>query len=887
VERPRRPRGRHRAAARGRRRAEGGQRPPRHRDEPGPGGVPAPAERHDARPLATRPGWAATASCSRRALLTDPVRPALPQRLRAGAEGPQVAAHLGLADPGPPRGAPHQGRRDHHRPPGFGPGLGRRAWRWRSAVSAGCSTPRPSPARASSTTTCTCSPPTATCMEGVSAEASSLAGHQQLGNLTVVYDANQISIEDDTDISFSEDVAMRYEAYGWQVIDIDWRRCRTRPVAPTTPRTSTRCSPRSTRAEARAQAHPRRLHTIIAWPAPTQAEHGKSHGSALGADEIAATKEVLGFDPAKSFEVDETVLAHAREVKKRGKAAHAGRGTRPSPPGHGPPRARRPPRPARRGRAARGRREVPARLRGRRKGSRRARHPARSSAPSPRLPELWGGSADLAESNNTTMKGRALLHPRRARQTHEWKGGPYGRTLHFGIREHAMGMILNGIALQGLTRPYGGTFLCSPTTCGPRFASPRSSSSPSPSSGRTTRSASARTAPPTSRSSTSRLAAGHPGPGRGAPRRRQRDRPGMGRDPAPRRPLPASRSPARTCQSFDRTEHAKATGRRQGRLRAHRRGIRRPGRDPRRHRLRGAARRGRARLLLEKAEGATPRRLDAVPRVVRGAGSTAYREKVLPPAVRHRTRQCRGGGRHRGGATWSATPDGPSASSTSAPPPTTRPSSASSGSPPRPWSRRQSSQPRKAGQVPRDWHRGPARTPRPRRMSTTQEVSRPAPPCTAAGVSIWLDDLSRSASTSGNLQSSSTDATSSGVTTNPSIFQAAIVQGARLRRAGRASSRPPGDRRRGDLRDHDDQDVRDACDIFRRSTTPPAARRPRVDRGRPPASRTTPSGTIGRGQGAVGRGRPPERAHQDPRDHRGPAGHHRDPRRRASRSTSR
>ena len=160
-------------------------------------------------------------------------------------------------------------------------------------------------------------------MEGVASEASSLAGHQELGNLTVVYDANQISIEDDTDISFSEDVAKRYEAYGWEVVDIDWRRSDDPAgTADYTEDVDTLFAALEKSKTSRTKPTLVRLHTVIAWPAPSARGTGKSHGSALGDDEVAATKELLGFDPKKTFEVDKAVLAHTREVKKRGKAAH-------------------------------------------------------------------------------------------------------------------------------------------------------------------------------------------------------------------------------------------------------------------------------------------------------------------------------------------------------------------------------------------------------------------------------------------------------------------------------------------------------------------------------------------------------------------------------------
>lgn len=294
-------------------------------------------------------------------------------------------------------------------------------------------------------------------MEGVSSEASSLAGHQELGNLTVIYDANQISIEDDTDISFSEDVGMRYRAYGWDVVDVDWRgdgdggSYVENVDALYTALEKSKRSKRPTLVV---------LHTIIAWPAPTKQDTGKSHGSALGEEEVAATKEILGFDPKKTFQVERDVLNHARKVKARGKAAH-----REWDKAYAAWRKANPERAELLDRLLTG--EPPEGLEAAlptfpadmEKGiATRAASGKVLTAIADVMPELWGGSADLAESNNTTMEGQPSFIPK-SKQTREWKGNPYGRTLHFGIREHAMGMILNGIALEGLTRPYGGTFL--------------------------------------------------------------------------------------------------------------------------------------------------------------------------------------------------------------------------------------------------------------------------------------------------------------------------------------------------------------------------------------------------------------------------------------------
>jgi transketolase len=295
-------------------------------------------------------------------------------------------------------------------------------------------------------------------MEGVASEASSLAGHQELANLTVIYDANQISIEDDTDISFSEDVGKRYGAYGWQVIEVDWRR--TGDGAAYVEDVDALLAACEKAKASRNRPTLIVLHTIIAWPAPNKQNTGKAHGSALGEPEVAATKELLGFDPGKTFQVDRAVLTHARKVKARGREAHRAWDK--------PYKAWRRANPDRAellDRLVSGKvpdgldRSLPTFPADMEKGmATRAASGKVLGALAEVMPELWGGSADLAESNNTTMEGVPSFIPSR-KQTREWRGGPYGRTLHFGIREHAMGMILNGIALEGLTRPYGGTFL--------------------------------------------------------------------------------------------------------------------------------------------------------------------------------------------------------------------------------------------------------------------------------------------------------------------------------------------------------------------------------------------------------------------------------------------
>jgi transketolase len=290
--------------------------------------------------------------------------------------------------------------------------------------------------------------------EGISHEASSLAGHQDLGNLILVYDDNSISIEDDTAIAKSEDVAARYEAYGWHVQRVNWRHVEgyREDIEPL--RDALLLARENT-----VQPSLIVLRTIIGWPAPNKQNTGEAHGSALGAEEVAATKRILGFDPDVSFPAEEDVVAHARGVADRGKRARAEwEASFAAWAAANPERA-----------------ELLARLSARRlpdgwtgalpefppdaKGmaTRKASGEV-LTALAPVLPELWGGSADLAGSNNTTMKGEPSFIPP-GHQTHMFPGGWYGRTLHFGIREHAMGAICNGIAVDGLTRPYGGTFL--------------------------------------------------------------------------------------------------------------------------------------------------------------------------------------------------------------------------------------------------------------------------------------------------------------------------------------------------------------------------------------------------------------------------------------------
>ncbi len=292
--------------------------------------------------------------------------------------------------------------------------------------------------------------------EGISSEASSIAGTQQLGNLTLIYDENKISIEDHTDIALSEDVAKRYEAYGWHVQVVDWVGSGDGYHEDV---------PALHAALQKAEAVTDQpslilLRTIIAWPAPNAQNTGKAHGSALGEDEVAATKELMGFDPSLTFEVDPAVLAHTRQAVERGKAAQAAWQDRydawtkkPSADPELFDRLQTRTLPA--GWDA----DIPTFDADPKGVATRKASGAVLNAIAGRVPELWGGSADLAESNNSTIAGATSFAPK-VRSTDMWKTDPYaGRVLHFGIREHAMGAILNGIAVHGGTRVFGATFL--------------------------------------------------------------------------------------------------------------------------------------------------------------------------------------------------------------------------------------------------------------------------------------------------------------------------------------------------------------------------------------------------------------------------------------------
>ncbi|MCD2442244.1 transketolase [Agromyces sp. SYSU K20354] len=289
--------------------------------------------------------------------------------------------------------------------------------------------------------------------EGVTSEASSLAGHQQLGNLVLIYDSNQISIEDDTNIAFTEDVAKRYEAYGWHVQTVDWKKTGeyVEDVA------ELHAAIEAAKGES-SKPSIIILKTIIGWPSPGKQNTGKIHGSALGAAELAATKEVLGFDPEQNFVIADDVIAHTRLAGERGAAAHAEWQS-----AFDAWAAANPERKALLDRLEAG--ELPDDIEsalpvfeGGTELSTRAASGKVINALAGVLPELWGGSADLAESNLTTINGAPSFIPTEW-STHEFAGNPYGRVLHFGIREHAMGAIVNGIVLHGPTRAFGGTFL--------------------------------------------------------------------------------------------------------------------------------------------------------------------------------------------------------------------------------------------------------------------------------------------------------------------------------------------------------------------------------------------------------------------------------------------
>jgi transketolase len=284
--------------------------------------------------------------------------------------------------------------------------------------------------------------------EGVSAEASSLAGTQSLGSLNVIYDDNRISIEGDTHNAFTEDVSARYVAYGWQVIDVAAQANGDVDLV------ALDAAMDAAKAELNRPTLIR-MKSVIAWPAPKAQGTAASHGSALGADEIKATKQVLGLNPEENFAMPADVLAHARDVKERSatirmtweKSFESWKANQPE-------KAALLMRLKTKALPSNWDQKIPVFVPGKDLATRAASGEV-INAIAEQLPEFWGGSADLAGSNNTSIKGAQSFLPTTSSIDN---ANPYGRIIHFGIREHAMGAILNGITLHGLTRSFGGTF---------------------------------------------------------------------------------------------------------------------------------------------------------------------------------------------------------------------------------------------------------------------------------------------------------------------------------------------------------------------------------------------------------------------------------------------
>jgi transketolase len=290
--------------------------------------------------------------------------------------------------------------------------------------------------------------------EGVTSEAASLAGHQELGNLVVIYDSNQISIEDDTNIAFTEDLTARYESYGWHTQTVDWKKTGNYEEDLVELYDAIQKAKAVTNKPSLIT-----LRTIIGWPSPKKQNTGKIHGSALGAEELAGLKTALGFNPELTFEVTDEVIGHTRSnAAKRAEVARSEWQAKFDAWATANPEHK-----ALFDRVESG--SVPAELASALPNfesgteiSTRSASGKVINAIAKVMPELWGGSADLAESNNTTIEGAKSFVPAKW-STHEWTGDQYGRVLHFGIREHAMAAILNGIVLHGKTRAFGGTFL--------------------------------------------------------------------------------------------------------------------------------------------------------------------------------------------------------------------------------------------------------------------------------------------------------------------------------------------------------------------------------------------------------------------------------------------
>ena len=285
--------------------------------------------------------------------------------------------------------------------------------------------------------------------EGVSAESSSLAGTQQLGNLKMIYDDNRISIEGDTHVAFTEDVSARYKSYGWEVLevnaltngDVDRQNLELAMIKAVEQKTKPVLI---------------RLKTVIAWPAPKAQGTSKSHGSALGEEEVAATKSALGLDPSQSFYAPSEVITHARKIKERGSNAFkAWEKNFQIWQDKNPDKAKLLDRLLTKKLPEKWEDDLPI-FSSDKEIATRAASGKVIQAIAASLPEFWGGSADLAESNNTTIEGGGSFLPKESLMKN---ANPFGRIIHFGIREHAMGAILNGAALHGLVKPFAGTFL--------------------------------------------------------------------------------------------------------------------------------------------------------------------------------------------------------------------------------------------------------------------------------------------------------------------------------------------------------------------------------------------------------------------------------------------
>ena len=285
--------------------------------------------------------------------------------------------------------------------------------------------------------------------EGISAEASSLAGTQQLGNLKIIYDDNRISIEGDTHVAFTEDVSARYKSYGWEVLEVDALK-----NGDVDRQSLESAMIKATKEKSKPVLI--RLKTVIAWPAPKAQGTSKSHGSALGEEEIAATKSALGLDPSQSFFAPSEVITHTRKIKERGSNAFkAWQASFQIWQDKNPDKAKLLDRLLTKKLPGNWEENLPIFSTDKEIATRAASGKVIQALASS-LPEFWGGSADLAESNNTTIEGGLSFLPKDSLMKN---ADPYGRIIHFGIREHAMGAILNGAALHGLVKPFAGTFL--------------------------------------------------------------------------------------------------------------------------------------------------------------------------------------------------------------------------------------------------------------------------------------------------------------------------------------------------------------------------------------------------------------------------------------------